>query len=84
MADRTAAHIFGQIFHLLAQNPTEENKKAALILYGLIDTVDNWKISVITYPHTCEHNDVTPVMLLGESNIDKINPQYLTGGLFYV
>ena len=40
MADRTAAHIFGQIFHLLAQNPTEENKKAALIIYGLIDNFD--------------------------------------------
>lgn len=40
MADRTAAQVFATIFHLLAQNPTEENKKAALIIYGLIDEFD--------------------------------------------
>ena len=33
MADRTAAEIFGKVFSLLAENPTEENIKIARKLY---------------------------------------------------
>lgn len=33
MADRTSARLFGEIFQLLAENPTEENKLIALKIY---------------------------------------------------
>lgn len=40
MADRTAADVFAKIFELLAQNPSEENKKVASVLYQLIEEFD--------------------------------------------
>lgn len=35
MADRTSAGIFGSIFKLLAENPTDENKRLAREIYGM-------------------------------------------------
>ena len=40
MADRTAADVFAKILELLAQNPSEENKKVASVLYQLIEEFD--------------------------------------------
>ena len=36
MADRTSAEIFGNIFNLLAENPTDENKLLAQRIYKMI------------------------------------------------
>lgn len=35
MADRTSAGIFGGIFELLAENPTNENKRLASEIYDM-------------------------------------------------
>ena len=35
MADRTSAGIFGQIFELLAEDPTEDHKALALRVYDM-------------------------------------------------
>lgn len=35
MADRTSARLFGQIFELLAKNPTEEHKQIAREIFAM-------------------------------------------------
>ena len=40
MADRTSAGLFGQIFEILAQNPTDEHKEIARRIYQLASGYD--------------------------------------------
>jgi hypothetical protein len=40
MADRTSAEIFGSVFDLLAQNPTDEHKELARQIYQLARLYD--------------------------------------------
>jgi hypothetical protein len=40
MADRTSAEIFGKIFELLAENPTDEHKEMAAKIYPMAGNYD--------------------------------------------
>ena len=40
MADRTSAALLGQIFKLLAENPTDEHKRIAQKIWGFSDYYD--------------------------------------------
>jgi hypothetical protein len=40
MADRTSAELFGSIFKMLAENPTEEHKEIAGRIYSMVSHYD--------------------------------------------
>ena len=40
MSDHTSAGIFGKVFRLLAENPTDDNKKLAHEIYNLTKKYD--------------------------------------------
>lgn len=68
MADRTSAKIFGKVFNLLAQNPSEENKALAKTMFN---EADNYDFSF--YQMECDSSLIT--LGLAEMGVDPDYPE---------